>query len=137
MTEPARRPSLGELHWKMIVLLAVLGLIRPALNILGVYDTLGTTWLPVIVTVLISVLWVTTVVLRRSPQPLLTLVITGTLYGVLAIALNRAVEPFLADAPAPMPGPTMASIVLTNLIWGALLGLIALGIVSLRRRTTS
>jgi hypothetical protein len=75
------------------------------------------------------------VVATRAPNPLVTLVLAGTLYGVFAILLQQVEwNLFLGDAPegAPSSGPVLAmswvSILITNAIWGALLGLVAAGL---------
>lgn len=128
MTGPNSGSTFGQLHWLTIAVLAVVGLIQPALGMLGVYTTLGRPWTPLAVAALIAVCWVATVVVRRVPRPLLTLVIIGGCYGVLAVALSRAVWGFAGLGQVSMPVGNMVSIVLSNVIWGALLGLIALGI---------
>ncbi|MGJ7907889.1 hypothetical protein ACOQFL_15575 [Actinopolyspora sp. H202] len=134
MSTPARNSPLVGLPWVTIVALGILGLIQPALGILRVYETLGRPWSPIVVTVLVAAVWVVVVVLRRTARPVLTLTIVGTLYGVLTIALNWIVRIVLYGSSAPLPGPAIASIVLANLLGGALLGLLALVILRIMSR---
>lgn len=122
-------------RWGLIIVLAALGLIRPLLSIADVYQVLGTPWTPVIATALIAALWVGVVVVTRAPNPLVTLLAAGGLYGVLAILLQQIIwNLFLGGAPeeAPSSAPILVvswvAIVVTNVIWGAFLGLVALGI---------
>lgn len=122
--------------WGLISLLAAVGLLRPLLSIAGAYDALGVGPVgPLIVTAIVAALWVGAVVATRAPNPLVTLVLVGTLYGVFAILLQQVGwNLFLGDAPegAPSSGPVLAmswvSILTTNAIWGALLGLVATGL---------
>ncbi|WP_438388782.1 hypothetical protein [Actinopolyspora saharensis] len=133
MTGPNSGSTFGQLHWLTIVVLAVVGLVQPALGMLGVYTTLGRPWTPLVVAALIAVFWVATVVVRHVPHPLLTLVIIGGGYGVLAVVLNRVVWSLAGLGQVSMPAGNMVSIVLSNIIWGALLGLIAVGILRINR----
>jgi hypothetical protein len=84
-----------NLKWGLISFLAVLGLVRPLLSITDTYEVLGpSSWAPVIVTVLIAILWVGVVVIKRDPNPLVTILATGGLYGVLAILLQQIIWNF-------------------------------------------
>jgi hypothetical protein len=76
--------------WGLISLLAAVGLVRPLLTIAGVYDALGVGPVgPLIVTAIVAALWVGAVVATRAPNPLVTLVLVGTLYGVSPYFSNR------------------------------------------------
>jgi MFS superfamily sulfate permease-like transporter len=122
--------------WGLISLLAAVGLVRPLLSIAGTYDALGVGPVgPLIVTAMVAALWVRAVVATRAPNPLVTLVLVGTLYGVFAILLQQiGWNLFLGGAPegAPSSGPVLArswvSILITNATWGAFLGLLASGL---------
>ncbi|WP_223207859.1 hypothetical protein [Actinopolyspora erythraea] len=87
-----------------------------------------------VVTALVAVVWVAVVVRRGEQRPVLTLTIVGTLYGVLTIALNWIVRTVRYGDPTPLPGPAIASVVLANLLGGALLGLLALLILRVMSR---
>jgi hypothetical protein len=126
----------ASVRWELIVPLAFLALARPLLSIAGAYETLGGGALgPLLVTALLAVVWVATVVLTRAPKPLVTLLLVGALYGLLAIALQQLLwnlSPGGVPEEAPSSTPVLvvswASILATNAIWGALLGLVAAGI---------
>ena len=131
-----------NLRWNLIVLLAVLGLLRPLLSITGVYDSLGgSPWAPVLVTTMVSAVWVGIVVVTPSPSPLATLALAGALYGVFAIVLQQIIWSLvLGGAPegAPSSAPVLVmswvSILVTNTVWGAFLGLLATGVCRLLPR---
>jgi hypothetical protein len=107
--------------------------VRPLLSITGFYDALGgDTWAPALVTILIAAVWVGVVVAARAPNPLVTLVLVGGLYGVFAILLQQVIwnlvlgsVPEGAPSSVPMVVTSWVSILVTNTIWGAFLGLLA------------
>ena len=131
--------------WQLVILLAAVGLVRPLLSVVGAYDALGGPLGPILVTVALAALWVGVVVTARAPNPLGTLTAAGTLYGLLAILLQQGIwNLFHGGAPeeAPSSAPVLVmswiSILVTNTVWGAFLGLIATGLGSLfPRRVTS
>ena len=131
-----RPHSLQRLPWALIVGLGAFALIRPVLSIVGAYDSgpLSKPVGPLLFTTLIAVVWVGTVVLLRIPQPVPTLTFTGVAYGVLAIALNLSLQPFLEDAEL-VPVPGAIGIILFNALQGAVLGLVALGLQRVLHRT--
>ncbi len=126
----------SNLRWGLVTALAAVGLIRPLLSIAGAYEEfLGGAVGRAVVTILIAALWVGVVVIRRVPNPLLTLVVVGGMYGVFAILLQQIIwNFFLGGAPegAPSSAPILViswiSIIATNTIWGALLVLVAVGL---------
>ena len=134
MPNPMNRQT--NLRWNLIVLLAVLGLVRPLLSMTGVYGSLGGgPWAPILVATMIAAVWVCVVVVTRSPSPLVTLALTGTLYGVFAIVLQQIIwNLVLGGAPDGTPSSMLVlvmswvSILLTNTTWGAFLGLVASGL---------
>jgi hypothetical protein len=126
------RPT--ALDWRLIFFLAALGLVRPLLSIAGVYDGVpgGRPWLPLLVTALVAAIWVGAVLVRRDPNPLLTLAGAGVLYGIFAILLQQiGWNLFLGGAPEGTPPSasglvtSWVAILVTNTIWGAFLGLLA------------
>ena len=77
-----------NLRWGLVLLLAVLGLVRPLSSIAGVYGSQGEdSWAPVLVTGAVSAVWMGVVVAVRAPNPLLTLTAAGGMYGVFGILL--------------------------------------------------
>lgn len=131
-----RRGSLRQLPWVLIVALGAFALIRPVLSIAGAYDSgpLEKPVGPVLLTVLIAVIWVGAAAALRVPRPVPTLLFAGVAYGVLALLLNLALQPFLEDAEVP-PVPGMIGILFFNSLLGAALGLIAAGLQRTLHRT--
>ncbi len=124
-----------SLSWGLIFPLAILGLMRPVLSILDVYGNFEGPWGPILVTIFIAAIWVGTVVIRGVPNPLVTLAVVGGVYGVLAIVLQQTMWNVFLEGPpegAPSSVPIMmigwVSIITTNMIWGAILGVVALGV---------
>ena len=131
----------ASVRWALILTLAAFGLVRPLLSILGAYGSIERPWGPVLVTILISAIWVGVVAAGRVPSPVLTLAAVGAVYGVLAIVLQQIMWTILLDGPpegAPSSAPILMiswiAIVVTNTIWGTLLGLLAAGVRSLLAR---
>lgn len=130
-----RRTTTG-LRWGLILLLGALGLVRPLLSILGAYDALGEGALgPIVVTAILAVVWVGVVLVARAPNPLLTLTLAGVSYGILSILLQQIAWNLFLDGPpaeAPSSAPILVvswvAILVTNAVWGALLGLIAMAL---------
>ncbi len=96
------------------------------------------------VTILIAAVWVGVVVIRRVPNPLLTLTAAGGAYGVFAILLQQVMwNVFLGEVPAEAPdsAPVLVvswvAIVVTNTLWGAVLGLVTTGLSRLLPRRGS
>lgn len=119
-----------QLHWPLIIGMGALALIRPLMNITGLMEGLGRPSGPIFLTVLISVAWLAIVVAANVHQPLLTLTFTGITYGVFAILISAILSPLLTgefSGPLTSPFATVAVLV-TNAMWGAVVGLFAWGI---------
>jgi len=80
---------------RLAAVLGLLGLCRPILSILGVHDSgpLTAPVGPLLLTALISVVWISATVLRDVPDPVLTLVGAGLAYALFAVALNLSRQP--------------------------------------------
>lgn len=132
-----RTGSVG-LSWPLIVLLGVFALVRPVLNITGGMDVLGRPVGPVLVTGVISVVWLVVVVWWRSERPVVTLLCAGLVYGVLAVVLSAVLSPILHGefrGPLVTPGGIgVVMVVLVNACWGAVAGLVASAVGSRLRR---
>jgi hypothetical protein len=128
--------QLANLRWGLIAVLGAIALVRPLLSIAGAYDFLGGATGRVVVTVLIAAIWIGAVVLIwRVPNPLLTLGAAGAAYGLFTIVLqqimwNLVLGEVPAEAPhtAPILVISWIAILLTNTIYGAVLGLMATGL---------
>lgn len=127
--------QLANLRWGLIAVLGFLALVRPLLSIAGAYDFLGGAAGRVVVTVLIAAVWIGAVVILRVPNPLLTLAAAGAAYGVFTMVLQQIVwnlvlgeVPAEAPATAPILVISWIAILVTNTIYGAVLGLMAAGL---------
>jgi hypothetical protein len=129
--------KLNQLHWRLIVGLGALALIRPVMNVTGLMERLGGPFGPILITVLISLAWLAIVVLVRIREPLLTLVFAGLAYGVFAILISAILSPMLlGQLTGPIANPVaIVSVLVTNAIWGALVGLCALALQAMTRPT--
>ena len=108
---------------RLAVLLGSVALVRPVLSITGAFDGFKPAG-PIIATVAICVLQIAVVLWRRVPNPVLTLIAAGVVYGILAILLNLSLHPFL-DSAEWIPLPGYFAIVIFNAAQGAALGLVA------------
>jgi hypothetical protein len=123
--------KLQQLHWPLIIGMGALALLRPLMNIIGVMDGLGRPLGPLFVTGLISLVWLTIVVIFRVRQPLLTLIFTGMAYGVFSFGLGAIISPLLTgELFGPLVRPfilpfALVSVLTTNAIWGAVVGFLA------------
>jgi hypothetical protein len=121
---------LDRLHWPLIIGMGALALIRPFMSITGLMEGLGRPFGPILMTVLISVAWLAIVVLGRVREPIFTLIFTGLVYGAFAIAISAILSPILTgELAGPITNPfAIVSVLITNAIWGLIVGVIALGI---------
>lgn len=116
--------TFADLPWGLIFVLGLLGLVRPLLSILGISE--GQPVIPVAVTILLSAMWIGVVVWQRVPHAFLTLVAVGAMYAILAMVLNVTIQ----GGFSRLPVQGIVGILVTNLIWGAILGLIATAILN-------
>lgn len=116
--------------WSLVLALGALALVRPLMSATGVSEAIGSPWSQLGTTVVITVAWIVAVVVARVPRPFLTLVLTGLTYGVLAILLSAVLSPFLTgELQGPITNPfAMVSVLLTNTLWGAVAGGLALAV---------
>lgn len=125
-----------KLHWPFILGLGALALIRPIMSMLGWLEAIGQPIASITVTIVISFVWLAIVVRARVSQPLLTLMFTGMSYGVFAIILSAILSPILTGRlQGPVTNPfAIISVLMTNAIWGLIVGLLASGIMRVRQR---
>lgn len=130
--------DIKALNWPLILGLGALALIRPLVNIVehqaGV-DSGPVT--PIAITIGISVIWIAAAGFTRVRQPLLTLVFAALTYGVFSMVLSAIVSPLLLGRlEGPLANPiAIVPVLLTNAIWGAITG--ALAMLIQRARTTN
>ncbi|MBB4760559.1 hypothetical protein ACFQFC_30865 [Amorphoplanes digitatis] len=129
------------MNLRLAALLGLIGLARPVLSIVGVYDSgpLGKPFGPLLLTAVISIVWIVVVVVRREPKPIHTLAAAGVAYALFAILLNLSLQPFLESAESiPLPG--YLAMPIFNALQGAVLGAVAWAILratSRRRAETA
>lgn len=127
--------KIKTLHWPLIVGLGVFALIRPVSRVIENQLGLQTgPALPLALTVTISAVWILVIGLSRVSQPLLTGVFAGLSYGVLAILLSGILSPILdGQLQGPLTNPfALLMTLVTNAIWGLIVGALATAIRALR-----
>jgi len=114
------------MNLRLALVLGFFALLRPVLSIVGAYDSgpLAKPVGPLVLTALIGIVQIAAAVLRRVPNPVLTLGAAGLTYGILAILLNLSLQPFLASAET-IPAPGYVAIPVFNVLQGIVLGAIA------------
>lgn len=115
------------LNWKLISTLSIIALVRPFISILGISDAIGKPVASIFATILITIIWITTVYLTQDSHPIVTLVFTGIGYAILAIIISGILSPILTGhLQGPLTNPrAIVSVLVTNVIWGLISGLIA------------
>ena len=131
--------TLKNLHWPLIIGLGTFALIRPLVNILGLDDILGQPGTVLLLTGTITLVWVLAVGLSRVSRPVLTLVAAALVYALCAALLSAIISPILdgqLDGPFARPW-VFIPLLVTNAIWGAVAGLLALLLQQVRGVTTA
>lgn len=126
--------TLKQLHWPLIIGLGAFGLIRPLTNIVGLDDVLGQPGTALVLTGTITLVWVLAVGLSRVRQPVVTLVAAALVYAMSAALLSGILSPIInGELEGPFARPwVFIPLVLTNALWGAVAGLLALLVRQLR-----
>lgn len=122
--------TINRLHWPLIIGLGALALVRPFMNLTGLMDLIGRPAGPLLTTLLISLVWLGVVWIARVRQPLLTLLFAGLTYGIFAMILSALLSPILTgQLQGPLTNPfAFVAVLITNALWGALVGLAALAL---------
>ncbi|WP_017570256.1 hypothetical protein [Nocardiopsis halotolerans] len=128
---PSADGPFSEIPWSLVLGLGALALTRPLLGVTGVTEALD--WSPFLqlgTTALITVAWVTAVVVAHVPRPLLTLVYTGLAYAVFSVVLSAVLSPvMLGELRGPLTNPFgLVSVLALNALWGLVAGAIALAV---------
>lgn len=133
---PGPRPPapVPPLSWPLVLGLGAVALVRPLARITGVTDGLGSPTGPVLLTVAVSAVWVLVVGLGRVPRPVLVLTLAGVAYAIAIVPLSAVLSGVLdGTVSGPLANPVaIVPVLLTNAAWGALAGLVALGVQHLR-----
>lgn len=122
-----------KFNWKLIILLAAFALIRPMMSIMGVTEMIGQPYTSISLTLIISAVWIITMVYKNVKTPVQHLVMTGILYAAASVILSGVLSPVLLGAlMGPLTNPfDLISVLMTNIIWGTVTGLISLGIIKI------
>jgi len=126
------RPSVS---WPLVLGLGAIALLRPLARIAGVDDAIGTPSAALLLTLLITGAWLAIVGLGRVPRPVLTLTLAGLAYGFYVIPLSAILSVGLTgtlQGPVDVPF-AIIPILVTNALWGAVAGTLALAVQNLRR----
>jgi hypothetical protein len=126
---------LTTIAWPYAIGLGLFALVRPIASITGLDDLVGRPLLPIVLTVAISLIWILAVGLSRVRRPFLTLVAAGATYAlaatVMSVPLSLAIT---GELQGPLTNPfAVVSALITNLIWGAAAGGIAVLVQRMRR----
>lgn len=127
MTTQTTAPTTDRLHWPLVLGLAAFALVRPLFSIVGLSDTLGKPATPLILTAVVSLVWILVVGLSRVRRPVLTLVAAGLCYAVLVVLLSGILSPVLdGRLEGPLAKPALIlPLLLTNAVWGLVTGALA------------
>ncbi|MBO0993433.1 hypothetical protein [Bacillus sp. SD088] len=117
-----------KLNWKLIAILSLIALVRPILSMTGISDAIGKPIASLGVTIIISIIWIITIIIKRDPYPIQTLLFVGIGYGIFAIILSGIFSPILTGhLQGPLTNPfALVSVLVTNAIWGLIAGAIAI-----------
>ena len=129
----AMKEQLRHLPWMLIFILALIQLTRPILSTAGFFDDFSPQG-PIIATALIALIWVGVAVIGNVREPVKVLAMAGATYAVIGVAMAVFLQTFFTWSPeetASIPLLLTAGLIggmFVNVIWGALLGLVATGI---------
>jgi len=127
------KEQLRQLPWKLIFILALIQLTRPILSTAGSLDGFGPQG-PIIATALIALIWVGAAVIGNVREPVKVLAMAGAAYAVVGVAMAVFLQTFFTWSPeetASIPFLLTAGLIggmVVNVLWGALLGFVAIGI---------
>ena len=127
------KEQLRQLPWKLIFTLALVQLTRPILSTAGFFDGFRPQG-PIIATALIALVWIGVAVTGNVREPVKVLAMAGATYAVISVAMAVLLQTFFTWSPeetVSIPLLLTAGLIggiIVNVIWGALLGLVATGI---------
>ena len=126
-----------ELKWPLLIILGLLGLVRPVARIALENSGLPTPAIALGMTVLVTLVWALALGLSRSANPLLSGGIVGVVYALGAIILSGVLSPILlGHLEGPLAQPlAIIPMLVTNAVWGVIAGGLALLVRRLRRGT--
>lgn len=131
------RPSpspLQNVSWPLVLALGAVGLVLPIVHVTGLADAWGTAVTSILAIAVVTVVWVGVVVTRHVAEPLLTTMLAGLTFGVLATVLSGILTPFTeGELQGPLTNPVaLVGLLVTGALWGAVAGAAALAVSSSR-----
>jgi hypothetical protein len=133
------KEALRQLPWKLILILALIQLTRPIMSTAGFFDNFRPQG-PIIATALIALIWVGVAVIGNVRDPVKVLAMAGAAYAVIGVGMAVFLQTFFtwsAEETASIPLLLTAGLIggmVVNVIWGVLLGFLAIGIKKAVRR---
>lgn len=123
-----------KLDWPLLIILGLLGLIRPLARIIFEETDLPTAVIALSLTVLVTLMWSLGLGLARVANPVLGGIVTGLVYAIAAIILSAILSPvLLGRLEGPLAQPlAIVPMLVTNAGWGAIAGGLALFVRRLR-----
>lgn len=117
-----------SLSWPLIIPLGLLGLVRPIVRIVLEGASVATPVIALTMTGLITIVWTLVLGLSRAKHLLVSGIATGLVYAIGAIILSGILSPILlGHLDGPLADPiAIIPMLLTNVIWGVLVGALAL-----------
>ncbi|HIW89341.1 MAG TPA: hypothetical protein H9869_05665 [Candidatus Ligilactobacillus excrementipullorum] len=113
----------------LIFTLGTLAVLRPLAKITHLIHLFPTDKMgSLLLTLLISLLWFGTVLVKQNHYPIIVLASAGLIYALWAFFLSGILSPILTGSLQGGPLTnllTLISVVVTNLIWDALVGCLA------------
>lgn len=120
---------LRDFPWSTVFILVGIGLIRPLINLGGPLDDVGPA-AAILISVVIAVAWIAVTVSMRVKKPVLVLAAAGAFYAILSVLLSVVLQTTFPEALGETPVSTsllltagLAGALITNVIWGAFLGM--------------
>src|SRR5829696_1476596 len=133
------KEQLRQLPWMLLFILALIQLTRPILSTAGFFDGFRPQG-PLIATALIALIWIGVAVIGKVGEPVKVLAMAGATYAVIGVAMAVFLQTFFtwsAEETASIPLLLTAGLIggiVVNVIWGAFLGFVAIGIKKAIRR---
>jgi hypothetical protein len=127
------KEQLRQLPWKLIFILALIQLTRPILSTAGFFDNFRPQG-PIITTALGALIWIGVAVVGNVREPVNVLAMAGATYAVIGVAMAVFLQTIFTWSPeetVSIPLLLTAGLIggtVVNVIWGAFLGFVAIGI---------
>jgi len=121
----------------LILSLGAIALLRPIMKITGIIHLLiNEQFGSILMTILISLVWLIIVVKKKSQHPIQILVFAGISYAIFATILSAILSPTLTgQLQGPLTNPlALISIIATNIIWGLIIGVIAIAMIKKEKK---